>query len=101
MELNVKEFMETEMGKALEETVWCWDKIMEEKRKTALETNKLGREFGLAFCETIYRSCQERWKVFRLALKQFYGIEFHFTRTDEYFGVCTEDESLWLMKEMR
>ena len=23
------------------------------------------------------------------------------TRTDEYFGVCSEDESIWLMKEGR
>lgn len=27
---------------------------------------------------------------------KFYGIEFFFTRTDEYFGIVTEDEADWL-----
>ena len=29
------------------------------------------------------------------------GIEFNFTRTDEYFGICNDDETIWLMKENR
>lgn len=34
-------------------------------------------------------------------MRQFYGIKNHFTRTDEYFGICTEDESDWLVKVFR
>lgn len=36
-----------------------------------------------------------------MILRQFYGMEFHFTRTDEYFGIVTEDETVWLMKVER
>lgn len=39
--------------------------------------------------------------MLKLAIKQFYGIEFFFTRTDEYFGIVTEDEADWLMKVER
>ena len=85
MKLNVKKFMETEMGGELEETIRAWDKALDERRKATP---------GI-------RNCQDRWEVFKLAIKQFYGIEFFFTRTDEYFGVCSEDENIWLMKEKR
>ena len=34
-------------------------------------------------------------------MRQFYNIEYHFSRTDEYFGVCTEDETDWLFKVER
>jgi len=33
-----------------------------------------------------------------MVIKQFYGIEYDFTRTDEYFGIVTEDETDWLFK---
>lgn len=33
--------------------------------------------------------------------QEFYKIEYHFSRTDEYFGVCTEDESDWLFRVER
>ena len=36
-----------------------------------------------------------------MAIKHFYGVEYHFTRTDEYYGLCTEDESDWLMRVER
>ena len=45
--------------------------------------------------------CQAQWEVYQMALRQFYGIECHLTRTDEYFGVVTEDESDWLFKVER
>ena len=33
MKLNVKKFMETEMGGELEETIRTWDKAIDERRK--------------------------------------------------------------------
>ena len=44
------------------------------------------------------RLCQEQWDVYQMAVKQFYGIEYHFTRTDEYYGIVTEDCKDWLYK---
>ncbi len=45
--------------------------------------------------------CQAQWEVYRMAIKHFYGVEYHFTRTDECFGLCTEDESDFLFKKHR
>lgn len=36
-----------------------------------------------------------------MAVKQFYGVEYHFTRTDEYYGIVTADEKDWLYKVER
>lgn len=33
-----------------------------------------------------------------MAVKQFYGVEYHFTRTDDYFGCCTEDGEDFLFR---
>ena len=92
--LNIVEFMNTELGKELKETILCWDNALEEQRKvTSLIEYKNW--------EKICISCMDKWEVFKLVLKQFCGIEVCFTRTDEYYGICTEDETLWLMKEYR
>ena len=33
-----------------------------------------------------------------MAVKQFYGVEYHFTRTDDYFGCCTNDGEDFLFR---
>lgn len=101
MKLNKEKFMKTEMGGELEETIRTWDKAIDERRKATPGIGNPDQGLGLKYWENTCRSCQDRWEVFKLAIKQFYGIEFFFTRTDEYFGVCSEDESIWLMKEER
>ena len=53
-------------------------------------------EMGGELEETI-----KAWDQALEAIRQFYGIEFNFTRTDEYFGICNDDETIWLMKENR
>lgn len=76
-------FLSSELGSSLQECITAWDKWLEiGDRKAALW-------------------CQAQWEVYKMALKQFYGIEYFFTRTDEYFGVCTEDETDWLFKVER
>ncbi len=83
MKMNKGKFLETELGSSLMECVTAWDKWIEiGDRKAALW-------------------CQAQWEVYQMAVKQFYGIEYHFTRTDEYFGVVTEDETNWLFKVER
>lgn len=101
MKLNVKKFMETEMGGELEETIRTWDKAIDERRKATPGIGNPDQGLGFKYWDNTCGSCQDRWEVFKLAIKQFYGIEFFFTRTDEYFGVCSEDENIWLMKEKR
>lgn len=80
MKMNKAKFLKTEFGAELDNCIKCWDKwIIEEDHKSALW-------------------CQAQWEVYKMAIKQFYGIEYHFTRTDNYFGLVTESETDWLMK---
>lgn len=92
MKLNKEKFMKTEMGGELEETIRTWDKAIDERRKATPGIGNPDQGLGFKYWDNTCRSCQDRWEVFKLAIKQFYGIEFFFTRTDEYFGVCSEDE---------
>lgn len=36
-----------------------------------------------------------------MAIRQFYGVEYCFTRTDTYYGLVTEDETDWLFRVER
>ena len=36
-----------------------------------------------------------------MAIQQFYGVEYCFTRTDKYYGLVTENETDWLFKVER
>ena len=80
---NKEKFLSFEFGSSLQECITAWDKWLEiGDRKAALW-------------------CQAQWEVYKMALRQFYGIEYFFTRTVEYFGVCTWDETDWLFKVER
>ena len=91
MKLKKKKFLESEFGEELECTITAWDQALEKNSQTGEDKENLKT---LAWC-------QAQWEVYRLAIKHFYGVEYHFTRTDEYYGLCTEDESDWLMKVER
>lgn len=86
MLLDKEEFLKSELGLKLQALVRKWD--------LALQQGGM-RDPGKQ--EEIDR-CLAQWEVYQLAMKQFYGLEYHFTRTDEYFGAVTEDEADWLIK---
>lgn len=92
MKMNKKKFMETEFGSELEDTISAWDKALEAQWFHGYDSEEYKRGMQAALW------CQAQWEVYKLALKQFYGVEYCFTRTDEYYGLCTEDERDWLMK---
>lgn len=83
MKLNIKKFMMTEMGGELEETIKAWDQALEERRKATPGIGDPNQGLGFGYWDCTCKSCQDRWEVFKLAIRQFYGIEFNFTRTDE------------------
>ena len=83
MKMNVKKFLKTELGVNLKDSIDCWDKYL----------GKNDYEKAQVF--------QFQWFVYQTAIKQFYGIEYHFTRTDEYYGIVTEDYENWLFKVER
>lgn len=91
MKLNKEKVLKTEFGGELECMITAWDQALEKNRRTGEDTEILRT---LAWC-------QAQWEVYRMAIKHFYGVEYHFTRTDEYYGLCTEDETDFLFKKDR
>ena len=97
MKLNKEKFLKSELGGNLQECVTAWDHWLTELRKFNIDT------VGQKYRETRKAAdwCQAQWEVFQTVMRQFYNIEYHFSRTDEYFSVCTEDETDWLFKVER
>ena len=95
MNLNKEEFLQTELGRSLKECLTIWDSALENLAKYAFCTPDYNEAQEKAYI------CSEKWDVYRMALKHFYGVDYHFTRTDEYFGVCTDDEKDWLVAELK
>lgn len=97
MKLNKEKFLKSELGGNLQECVTAWNHWLTELRKFNIDT------VGQKYRETRKAAdwCQAQWEVFQTVMRQFYNIEYHFSRTDEYFGVCTEDEADWLFKVER
>lgn len=95
MKLNKEKFLKTEVGSNLKECITAWDHWITESRRYAYElmTNReyLAAKEGAAWC-------QAQWEVYKMVLLQFFGVEYCFTRTDEYFGLVTENEEDWLFK---
>lgn len=87
MKWNKEKFLKTELGSSLHECIITWDHWLNQK-------NSVSRNKSVAWC-------QAQWEVYRMVVKQFYGIEYHFARTDAYFGVCTKDRADWLFKVER
>lgn len=94
MELNKEEFLKTELGTELKKTIEafvythsmredCFDKGYWEDFK----------HYGNRLYDLL-----DSLTIFKVAIKQFYGIEYFFDRTDNYFGICTKDGSDWLFK---
>ncbi len=79
--LYVNKFLETELGKAMIEVIQGWETAIQEQDDTQIDI------------------CCGKWTIIKIALKQLYGKDFYFSRTDDYYGVTTEDEKIWLIKE--
>ncbi len=87
MKLNKEDFLKTEVGALLRNTVEEWDRAL----------GTLGREHNVKVISTL-AWCQARWTVFQAVMRQFYDRDYFFSRTDEYYGICTDDQSDWLFK---
>lgn len=94
--MNKEKFLQTEFGGNLIECVTAWDYYLTEQRKF---NNSEYVGFGRIREGVLW--CQAQWEVYQAALKNFYNVVYHFSRTDNYFGICTEDESDWLFKKER
>lgn len=92
MKLNKEILLKTEFGSSLKECITAWDKALTEKAKYPYNSEWYKRAYNVAFW------CQAQWEVYKIALREFFNVDYYFTRTDEYYGLATEDESDWLFK---
>lgn len=96
MKMNKEKFLQSEFGGNMIECVTAWDYYLTERGKFVSE-----HYVGFNRIREGLNWCQAQWEVYQSALKHFYDIKYHFSRTDNYFGICTEDESDWLFKKER
>lgn len=94
MQMN-KEFYESEFYHNLLKCVVTLDVALEKQRKCLCGTE----EYKLH--EAVVNMCLAELEVYEMALKYIFGVEFCLTRTDEYFGLVTEDETYFLFQVMR
>lgn len=88
MKLNKAKFLKSALGSELKSMITVWDQTLNKDRPAEDYKGNL----------KVLEWCQAQWEVYRIAIRHCYGMKCHFIRTDEYFGICTEDESDWLMK---
>lgn len=94
MKMNKEKFLKTEFGAELEGNIRALNYYLNEiKRTSQFESAEDYKELNDDI-QTLFA----KWHVFKLAIKQFYGVEYNFSRTDEYYGVCTQDENYLFKK---
>lgn len=94
MKLVKARFERTEFGGQMVETVKAIDFYLEERSRTSQWREPEKYEGLTKDIEHLFA----QFEIFRLAVKQFYGVEYHFTRTDDYFGCCTNDGEDFLFR---
>lgn len=81
MKFDKTKFLKTELGGSAVECVVAWNMALNDNDR------KLSRLFNA------------QWEVYQIAVRQFYHIDIHFTRTSEYFGICDDNEN-FIYKEL-
>lgn len=89
---NKEEFLQSQMGYEIKDCITSWDKALENYKKFPYCSEEYKRE------KRVMDWCQAQWEAYKLAIYEFYGVEYCFTRTEEYYGVVTEDNENWLFK---
>lgn len=92
-----EEILKTEFGIKLTTLAMELDMAMQQRAKLNMWVD-LERAKGL---DREIRKMLAQLDIFKLALKSFADLDLNFTRTDEYYGLCTEDESYFLIKTER
>lgn len=92
MYFNKESFMASELGCSLDSCIRLLDSYLIQLSRYPYGSNIYAYE------KKCVDKCFAQWAVYKIAIKYFCGIEYNFTRTDEYFGLVTEDETDWLIK---
>ena len=88
MVLNKEEFLKSELGLLALSCINGAEHYLSEG--TALTRRK-----------SAYALCIAEWSAIKIAIKQFYDIDYYFIRDAKYYGIGTIDESDWLFKVER
>lgn len=94
MKMNKDKFLKTELGSELEENIRALNYYLNEIKRVSQFENLEDYQALDKDIQTLF----SKWYVFQLAIKQFYGVEYNFTRTDEYYGICTNEEDFLFKK---
>lgn len=92
MKMNKEKFLKSELGSSMIECAKSWDNAL----KLMNNTDFCSKEFKVGNREAMW--CQAQMEVYKMAVRQFYGIHYCFAHTDKCFGICTEDGTDWLFK---
>lgn len=95
--LSMAQFKETTIYAEMCETVASWDAALIMQDKESVKEDCMQSRYYKEQSAV----CAAKWEVFKMILKWFFETEYFFTRTDDYFGICTEDESDYLLKVER
>lgn len=95
MKIDKKGFLHTLPGCGMRVCIQNWDEELEKKNQFRFGTFEYNQHDERASW------CMAQWAVYKLILQELYGKEYCFSRTDEYFGICTEDGNEWLYKVER
>ena len=90
--MTKQEFLKTEVGTAMRSCVRLLNESLEKRESVRYGSVEYEKHTGMARC------CLAQWDVYAIVLRELFGQEYYFSRTDEYFGVCTEDEKDWLFR---
>ena len=99
-----EEFRKTPIGEELHKIVNTWDIAIENRWQALRGVERYPGAERLPDAkdwEQACAGCQERWEVMKIVLREIYGVEFCFTRTEQYAGVCDETETVWLVQKFR
>lgn len=95
MKFNKCEFLKSELGKRLKICIGTLDSVIEKSADLDISDTT----FDFYYAERDILSAQ--WEIYKLFIKEIYGITYYFTRTSEYYGICTVDNTDWLFKIYR
>lgn len=92
-----EEILKSEFGMKLTILVMELDMAIQQRSELNLWVD-LDRAKGL---DREIKKMLAQLDIFKLALKSFVDLDLNFTRTDEYYGLCTVDENYFLIKTER
>lgn len=92
IKFDKEEFLDSELGQDLSDCIEEWAFAL-----CDLDDYEIG-SYARHKVNVKLTWCYAQWLVYKKMLKDIFGVEYHFLDTDECTGLCTENESDWLIK---